>query len=149
MARRSRRTPQVFTYDEVGEVIKNATRLQQLADERGGAGEVTMAQLREIASELQVSPEALAQAIAATDSEMKTVRRRVRRKLLWFRHAGTYSGAMAGLAGIDWLSGSGLDWVFFPAIGWGMFLAAHASYAFSGRGSSLEQRLMNREITRQ
>lgn len=139
----------MFTYDEVGEVIKNATRLQQLADQRAGAGEVTMDQLREIASELQVSPEALAQAVATTESEMKTARRRVRRKLLWFRHAGTYTGVMAGLAGIDWLSGSGIDWVYFPAIGWGMFLAAHASYAFSGRGSSLEQRLMNREIARQ
>lgn len=149
MARRSRRGSQVFTYDEVGEVIKNATRLQQLADAREGAGEVTMEQLREIASELRVSPEALAQAIATTESEMKTVRRRVRRKLLWFRHAGTYSGVMVGLAGIDWFSGSGIDWVYFPVIGWGMFLAAHASYAFSGRGSTLEQRLMNREIARQ
>lgn len=143
-----RKAKQTFTYDEVGEVIRSATRLQQLADDRAGAGAVSMDQLREIAGELRVSPEALAQAIATSDRAMKSIRRRVRRKVLWFRHAGTYAAVIAGLAGIDWFVDPGLNWFYFPGLGWGMFVAIHASYAFSGRGSKLEQRLMDREIAK-
>ncbi len=148
MAGRIRKPKQTFTYDEVGEVIRSATRLQQLADDKEGAGDVSVQQLREIASELKVSPEALAQAIATSERDLKSVRRRVRRKLLWFRHAGTYAAVTAGLAGIDVLSGSGVDWFYLPAIGWGMLVGMHASYAFSGRGGMLEQRLMDREIAK-
>ena len=148
MARQRRRTSEVFTYDEVGEVIKSATRLQQLADEKHGAGEITMSQLREIASELRISPEALGQAIATSDRDMKSVRKRVKRKLWWFRHAGTYAAVMAGATGIDLVDGSGIDWVYFPILGWGIWLGVHAAYAFSGRGSGLEQRLMDREMSR-
>lgn len=140
------RQKQVFTFDEVGDVIRSATRLQQLADEKVGDGEVSMEQLREIAVELKVSPDALAQAIATSDRDMRSIRKRVRRKVFWFRHAGVYSAVMLGNLGIDLADGDGVEWAFFPIMGWGIFLGIHAAYAFSGKGSSLEQRLMSREM---
>ncbi|MDH3500632.1 MAG: 2TM domain-containing protein [Acidimicrobiia bacterium] len=148
MRRRTRRSTESFTYDEVGDVIKSATRLQQLADEQQGTGEVTMEQLREIAVELKISPEALRQAIATSDRDLKSVRRRVRRKLWWVRHAGTYAAIMIGVTGIDLAEGNGIDWAYYPILGWGIWVGIHAAHAFSGGGSALERRLMNREMRR-
>ena len=146
MARRTRKQ-ETFTYDEMGQVIKSATRLQQLADEKEGGGEVSMAQLRDIAVELKISPETLAQAIATSDRDMRSVRKKVRRKLMWFRHAGTYAAVSAAAVGGDLAAGGGLGaGSLVPVFVWGALVGVHAAFTFSGKGGGLEQRLTDREL---
>jgi hypothetical protein len=149
MARRARETRDTFTYDEVGEMIKSATRLQQLADENRVGNTVTLGQLQEVAAELNIPPDSLQRAVAAARRDGRAARKRVRRKLRWFRHAGTYAAITAGIVGADLAAGGGLEWPsFFSMIGWGSVVGVHGAFAFSSRGSRLEQRLIDREMSR-
>ena len=98
-----------------------------------------------MAAELKISPEALGQALSVSHQTKSTVRERVMRKLIWFRHLGVYGASMAALTGFDLLPDGNIDWVPYPILGWGIALGAHAVVAFSGKGSRLERRLMQRE----
>ena len=90
----------------------------------------------------------LAKAIATSHRDMRQVRKRVRRKLWWFRHAGAWAAVSAGLIGIDLAGNPGIGWAWFPVLAWGILVGIHGTQAFSARGSRLEQRLMRREMRR-
>ena len=133
MASDSRSKDRTFSADEIGEIIDTATKLQQLADEHGALGDVSMGQLAEIASEIGIDDQTLSQAIKSGDRVAKSERKVARRKTRWFRHFGLYGVVVGGLALLDAVGGGGLTWFYFPAIGWAILLGVHAISAFERR----------------
>jgi hypothetical protein len=84
------------------------------------------------------------------DPEYRAVRRRVRRRLEFFRHVATYVVIVGGLALIDWLSGGGW-WVQWIAGIWGgllvlQFLTTFVSPLLWGR--EVEERMVRHELER-
>lgn len=71
--------------------------------------------------------------------------RRAKAQFSWLIHAGVYLAVNAGLLLLTW--GMGRHWATFPALGWGLALAIHGLVVLA-RGSSLKQRLLERERQR-
>jgi hypothetical protein len=133
-----------FSQEEIGELIETAARLDQLRHEGQG---LSVEELRQIATELGISDEALLAAVhhrmeaerasaeeAANEqrrrekeAKAERKRREARRSQLndWKAHLASYAGVMAGLSAIDFFPDRSLDWVVFPAAGWGIGLAIH------------------------
>jgi hypothetical protein len=129
-----------FTQDEVGELIENATRLDNLRHEGRG---LSVDELRQVALELGISDESL---LAAVHERMENERRRheaearsldlaradderriARKKQLndWKAGLASYIGVIAGLAVFDYFPDGQFDWVWWPAAGWGIGIAIH------------------------
>ncbi|HYM16386.1 MAG TPA: 2TM domain-containing protein [Dehalococcoidia bacterium] len=84
------------------------------------------------------------------DPEYRRIRRRVRRRLEFYRHAATFLFVVGGLALIDWLTGGGW-WVQWVAGIWGAFLALQFFSTFitpSLWGREVEERMVRRELER-
>jgi hypothetical protein len=84
------------------------------------------------------------------DPEYRAVRRRVHRRLEFYRHAAFYVFVVGGLALIDWASGGGW-WVQWLAIIWGAFLAVQFFSNFVSPnlwGRDVEERMVRRELER-
>jgi len=84
------------------------------------------------------------------DREVRRIRRRVRRRLGFFRHFGTYIVVVGVLALLDGATGGGW-WVQWLAIIWGAFLALEFMSTFvSPRlwGRDVEERMVRRELER-
>ena len=82
--------------------------------------------------------------------EYRTVRRRVRARLRFFRHAFTFTAVNLVLFLIDWLTGGGY-WVQWVALIWGIFLAWEFVSNFVAPylwGREVEERLIERELRR-
>ena len=82
------------------------------------------------------------------------VRRSVRKRLRFLRHAFTYAALNGFFVLIDWLSGgagSGVNWAQWVALIWGVFLAWEFAGAFVAPnlwGREMEERLIQRELRR-
>jgi hypothetical protein len=87
--------------------------------------------------------------------EYRSVRKRVRRRLRFFRHAFTFAALNGLFFLLDWQtggSGSGLNWAHWVAIIWGVFLAWEFVGTFVAPylwGREMEERLIQRELRRQ
>jgi len=84
------------------------------------------------------------------DPEYRAVRRRVRRRLEFYRHAATYVFIVGGLALLDWTTGGGW-WVQWVAAIWGAFLALQFFSTFISPnlwGRDVEERMVRRELER-
>ncbi|TAK57786.1 MAG: 2TM domain-containing protein [Dehalococcoidia bacterium] len=84
------------------------------------------------------------------DAEYRAVRRRVRRRLDFYRHVATFAMIVGGLALIDWLSGGGW-WVQWVAGIWGAILLLQFFSTFVSPmlwGREVEERMVRRELSR-
>lgn len=76
-------------------------------------------------------------------NEEERARRHVRRLREFYVHALMYVVVMAGIVLLNWIISPTFWWVVFPAIGWGIGLAAHGISVFfedSVLGTSWEER---------
>ncbi|HEX9719778.1 MAG TPA: 2TM domain-containing protein [Ramlibacter sp.] len=77
----------------------------------------------------------------------KLARKRAGAKLGWYIHALVYTCVNLLLAMLS--AASGGDWAVFPALGWGIGLAAHGLVTFVVTGGAgLHERLVQRERRR-
>jgi hypothetical protein len=82
----------------------------------------------------------------------RDVRRRVRRRLRFFRHAFTFLALNGIFVLLDWLTGgpgSGVNWSKWVALVWGIFLAWEFVSTFVTPylwGRDVEERLIQREL---
>jgi hypothetical protein len=83
------------------------------------------------------------------DSEVRHIRRRVRRKLDFYKNVGFFAMIVGGLALLDWASGGGW-WVQWVAIIWGGFIAWRIFGEIGGSiwGRDAEERMVRREMER-
>jgi two-component system LytT family sensor kinase len=87
-----------------------------------------------------------------TEQHVQQARRRVRRLREFYVHAAIFVVVIGGLAGLNWIVSPTFWWVVFPAIGWGIGLAAHAVSVFfedSILGSAWEERKTRELIERE
>jgi 2TM domain-containing protein len=85
------------------------------------------------------------------DSEVRRIRRRVRRKLDFYKNVGFFAMIVGGLALLDWATGGGW-WVQWVAIIWGGILALQFMGTFAAPalwGREAEERMVRREVERQ
>lgn len=75
----------------------------------------------------------------------RQAQRRASAQFGWLVHAGVYLTVSTGLLLLAWTQGR--PWAMFPALGWGVALAIHGLTVLA-RGSSLKQRLLERERER-
>jgi hypothetical protein len=130
-----------FNQEEIGELIETATRLDQLRHDGQG---LSIEELRQVATELGISDEALLTAVhdrmeaerqvseaaaevarsnAQREKAERTLQERRRARLNeWKSDLATYVGVIAGLAAFDWFPDQSFDWVFWPAAGWGIWI---------------------------
>jgi len=86
--------------------------------------------------------------------EYREVRRSVRKRLRFFRHAFTYLALNGLFVLIDWQTGgagSGVNWSQWVALIWGIFLAWEFVSNFVAPylwGREMEERLVRRELRR-
>lgn len=84
------------------------------------------------------------------DAEYRRIRRKVRQRLEFLRHAATYALVIGGLALIDWTWGDNW-WVQWPAGIWGAILALQLFSTFISPnlwGRDVEERMVRREMER-
>ena len=84
------------------------------------------------------------------DPEYRNVRRRVRRRLQFYRQLSMYSIIVGGLALLDWATGGGW-WVQWVAAIWGAVLALQFVNIFIAPylwGRDVEERMVHREMER-
>lgn len=84
------------------------------------------------------------------DPEYRAIRRRVRRRLDFYRHLSVYVFIVGVLALIDWLTGDGW-WVQWVAAIWGAFVALQFFSTFVSPnlwGRDVEERMVRREMER-
>lgn len=65
-----------------------------------------------------------------TEQQVRHARRQLRRLMAFDAHLATFVVVIGGLALVNWIFSPMLWWMVFPAIGWGMVLAAHAASVF-------------------
>jgi hypothetical protein len=88
------------------------------------------------------------------DGEYRAVRRHVRRRLRFFRHAFTYLALNGLFVLVDWSTGgagTGVNWSQWVALIWGIFLAWEFISNFLGPslwGREAEERMVQRELRR-
>ena len=86
---------------------------------------------------LRSDPEAVADA-----------RQRARAKLEFYKHLSLYLIVVAGLAIVNLSTGPSYLWFLWPAVGWGIGIAAHAMNVFVAASRVLE-RMTDRELHRE
>jgi len=137
-----------FNRDEVGELIRTATRLDDLVEDGEERG-LTYEELVIVAGELGISAEAVAAAVSEREnrarSDAKAARKKVRRRMRFIRHATLYTVVVLTLLLIDALGGGGW-WFFYVAAIWGIVLALHGLRFVTGRRGPVERYLLDREL---
>lgn len=86
------------------------------------------------------------------EKHMQQARRRVRRLREFYVHAAIFVVIIGGLTVFNWIVSPTFWWVVFPAIGWGIGLAAHAVSVFfedAVLGSAWEERKTRKLIEQQ
>jgi len=83
------------------------------------------------------------------EERYEKARKRVKAKLDFFRHFITYIVVIGFLFIVNNMTYSGYQWWPWPALGWGIGIISHFLSVFMTLGgSSLEERLMNKEMDR-
>lgn len=135
--------PRSFTREEVGDLIETASKLEWAAA-TSSTSDVSLDELKSIATEMGISDQALAAALAkqakedrAAEAALEQQRKRERRVkaawTAWRTHIAVYVAVLLGLFVIDLMTGPGL-WVQWPAAGWGIGLLAHTGVMVANRG---------------
>jgi len=119
---------QHFSEEQANAILRKAIERQPLGDE------MSRQQLEAVASELGISPAALAEAEAAWEAEQQETGLRTafdaeRRSTFW-PHLTAFLIVNVFLLFINLLTSPGFLWVLFPVLGWGMGLAFHAVETF-------------------
>lgn len=125
-----------FSQEEVGELIETATRLDGLVDEGG----LSLDELRDVASELGISDDALLEALErrlieertereeqAIEQASRSAREEARQSQVreWKEHTAAFLGVNGGLATLDLITGGGFDWFFYVTAAWGIGYLIH------------------------
>ena len=144
----------VYDDAEVEEILKRAL------DRGGNVDGLSHAELAEVAAEVGLSPEELEQAarsVLASRAERRdredaarvlAERKRSRRRGL-AQHAATWGVIGAGLAALDYFTGSpGISWALFPIIGWGTAVGLHG-VGLAFRDDEKELRAIARQLRKQ
>ncbi|MGI9667707.1 MAG: 2TM domain-containing protein [Acidimicrobiia bacterium] len=135
-----------YNRDETADILDLASELE----DRSAAGEIDLSRsdLYRIAEEMNISPEAIDQAIRslarARRTDAKEVKRSIKRRMRFVRHAMAYVITVSALAVVDALGGGGW-WFFYVAGFWGILLALHALRFVTRRNGPLERRLYDPE----
>ena len=82
---------------------------------------------------------------------IEEARRHVRELRGFYTHAMTYVVVISGLAALNYFGNSTRTWVLWPALGWGIGLAAHglSVFAFGGwLGPDWEERKVRQYLER-
>ena len=135
--------PRRYTQEEVGDLIETASKLEWAAA-TSATSDVSLDELKSIASEMGISDKALAAALARQEREDREAQvaldeKRVREErvkanwLAWRTHIAVYVAVLLGLTVIDLMTGAGW-WVQWPAAGWGIGLLAHTGAMVAARG---------------
>ena len=88
---------------------------------------------------------------SAEDEELRIARRRVRRKMMFYRHVSTFVTVILLLLVIDIATGPSDFWVQWVALIWGLILLVHFLnvFAFDALlGRDAEKRMLERELKR-
>lgn len=114
-----------FTTEEVSAIVRRGL------EQQGSAGDISYAELEEIALQSGISAQTLQQVLAEEDKhrEQRRVRtkRRQRRRAAFYRHALVYGLVSAFLFAINMMTTpDGYHWFVWPLWGWGLGLAFHA-----------------------
>lgn len=136
-----------FPRDEVGDIIDVAARLDDLVNDPTDRG-LTFEQLVHVADEVGISRAAVERAVREEGKrrsiDAREAKKRVRRRMRFFRHAMVYALVVTALLLIDVLNGGGW-WFFYVAALWGAVLAIQAMRFLTRRKGPLEQALLERE----
>jgi len=139
--------PRRYTREEVGDLIETASKLEWAAA-TSSPSDVSLDELKSIASEMGISDQALAAALAKQEQEdekadalrrEREAEERAREKRVkaawtaWRTHIAVYVAVLLGLFVIDLMTGPGL-WVQWPAAGWGIGLLAHTGVMLVNKG---------------
>lgn len=134
-----------YSREEVGDLIETASKLEWST---ATSSDVSLEELKSIASELGISDAALSAALAKQraqeernereidaqrDEQRKRQQRVARAWRDWRAHIGAYVGVILGLTVMDALTGPGW-WVQWPAVGWGIGLLSHTGVMIANRG---------------
>jgi len=83
------------------------------------------------------------------DANLRIARRNAGIKLGWMIHAAVYILVNAMLVAINFAADPGVRWSVWPALGWGIGLAAHgAAVWLATGGGGLRDRMVRRELDR-
>lgn len=82
------------------------------------------------------------------DQDYQDAKKRVERKLGFYRHLIVYVVVNVLLTTIDLLTTPDKLWFYWPLAGWGLGLALHGLKVFFGGGSGLKERMIERELSR-
>jgi len=82
----------------------------------------------------------------STSDKERRARKAAKKKMKFFRHASSYLIIMAFLYIVNRWTSPGYQWWLWPALGWGIGLASHFVKTFAFSGSSLEERLVQKEL---
>lgn len=118
-----------FTSEEVSAIVRRGLEHQ------GGAGDISYAELEDIALQSGISAQALQQAMAEEDEHREQERAkdkwRKRRRSGFYHHLRAYCLVNVFLFAINMMTTPGGYWWFFwPLLGWGLGLAFHAAATF-------------------
>lgn len=86
--------------------------------------------------------------MATKEAKIEMAKKIALQKLGFIRHALIYLLVMAALAIVNNATWSGYQWWLWPALGWGIGVAAHFLSVYVFEGGSLEKRLVQRELER-
>ena len=134
-----------YSRDQTADILDLAAAIEDVT--RDGGLDLSRQDLYRIAGELDISHEAVDEAIRAMARDQtrsaKDLRKSVRRRMRFVRHAMAYVITVTVLAVVDALGGGGW-WFFYVAGGWGILLALHALRFVTRRNGPLEQRMLTR-----
>ncbi len=125
---------QQYTHEEAEQILQIAVR-QELEQPDGlGAGGVSEEALMRMASELGLSPEAVAAAAARYRTERSDVEERrlfnKHRRGEWLSHLISYVAANGCMMALDLWLAHRLTWSVWPLFGWGIGMMIHTGQTF-------------------
>lgn len=86
--------------------------------------------------------------MATKETKIEAAKKAAQQKLGFIRHALIYLLVMAALAIVNNVTWGGYQWWLWPALGWGIGVAAHFLSVYIFEGGSLEKRLIQKELER-
>jgi hypothetical protein len=86
--------------------------------------------------------------MATKEAKIEMAKKKALQKLGFIRHALIYVLVMVALAIVNNATSGGYQWWLWPALGWGIGVAAHFLSVYVFQGSTLEKRLIQRELER-
>jgi hypothetical protein len=133
--------PRRYSDDEVRAIVDRALKAPDAS-----AASITHDDLLALGEQIGITPEAMARAATAVDeSRRESLATRVvssRRRKLFAAHAAAYALLNGLFFAVNFFTTPGEWWFLFPAVLWGLALAAHAAFAFA---TGVSQRALERE----